>query len=237
MYHSITFGDKNTWDDWFLIPETRPVFAPPEAKTLYEEIPGADGSLDYSEALTGDIHYGNRTGSLNFIVDNYHRQWFELYSEISDYLHGQKLKAVLEDDLYYFYIGRFAVNEWRSESQNSKIVIDYTLEPYKLERTSSMEDWLWDPFNFESGIIREYKNLTVDKKLTFTIQGRRKTVIPIFTVKSSDGNGMKVTYNGKAYNLPDGTSRIVNIALKDGLSTLVFSGNGFVSIDYRGGRL
>ena len=28
MYHSITIGDKNTWDDWHLIPATRPLFHP-----------------------------------------------------------------------------------------------------------------------------------------------------------------------------------------------------------------
>lgn len=28
MYHSITIGDKNTWDDWKMIPVSRPVVAP-----------------------------------------------------------------------------------------------------------------------------------------------------------------------------------------------------------------
>ena len=32
MYHSITIGDKNTWDDWHMIPVTPPVIAPPVEK-------------------------------------------------------------------------------------------------------------------------------------------------------------------------------------------------------------
>ena len=34
MYHSITIGDKNTWDDWKIIPVSRPVVAPPVEKIL-----------------------------------------------------------------------------------------------------------------------------------------------------------------------------------------------------------
>ena len=46
MYHSITIGSKNTWDDWYLIPSSRPVVNPPKPKTKYIDIPGADGHLD-----------------------------------------------------------------------------------------------------------------------------------------------------------------------------------------------
>ena len=45
MYHSVTFGDKNTWDDWHLVSPTRPCFVPPEQKTTYLDIPGACGSM------------------------------------------------------------------------------------------------------------------------------------------------------------------------------------------------
>ena len=57
MYHSITIGDKNTWDDWHLIPTTRPLFAPPGVKKNIVSIPGGDGSLDLTEALTGRPTY------------------------------------------------------------------------------------------------------------------------------------------------------------------------------------
>ncbi len=43
MYHSITIGNKNTWDDWHLIPATRPLFNPPTVKTNMVNIPGGDG--------------------------------------------------------------------------------------------------------------------------------------------------------------------------------------------------
>ena len=76
MYHSITFGDKNTWDDWHLIPSSRPLFNPPTPKTKYQDIPGANGKLDLSEALTGYPVYDNRIGSFEFYVMNGYQEWY-----------------------------------------------------------------------------------------------------------------------------------------------------------------
>jgi hypothetical protein len=243
MYHSIIFGDKNTWADWYLIPSSRPVFNPPEPKTKFVDIPGADWHLDLSTSLTGDIAYSSRTGSIEFIVDNGYLSdynasaWHVLYSDILNYLHGKLMKTTLEDDPSFYYEGRFSVNEWKSEPHNSKIVIDYTISPYKYEAFSSLEDWEWDSFDFETGIVREYKDLRVDNKLEFVIVGRRMSVTPSFIVKSDDGKGLKVKFNGTTYDLPDGTSRVVNIKTVEGENTLTFIGNGTVSIDYRGGCL
>ena len=70
MYHSITIGGKNTWDDWRLVPASRPVFNPPAQKVKTLEIPGGDGVIDLSQSLTGYPVYQNRTGSIEFIVMN-----------------------------------------------------------------------------------------------------------------------------------------------------------------------
>lgn len=243
MYHSIIFGDKNTWADWYLIPSSRPVFNPPTPKTKYVDVPGADWHLDMSTSLTGDVVYEGRKGSFEFIVDNgtlskyNHETWFELYSNILEYLHGRVLRAKLEDDPGYYYEGRFSVNSWKSDRHNSKITIDYDVFPYKYEVTSSLEDWEWDDFSFESGIIREYRDLEVDGELDFIIHGRKMKVTPSFIVKSDNGEGLKVSFNGVTYDLPDGSSRVINIRMGEGTNSLRFTGNGMVSIDYRGGSL
>ena len=115
LYHSITFGDKNTWDDWRLVPASRPLFNPPAQKVKTLDIPGGDGVIDLSQALTGYPVYQNRTGSIEFIVMNDFKPWHMAYSDIMDYLHGQTMRAILEDDPEYFYEGRFTVNAWKSE--------------------------------------------------------------------------------------------------------------------------
>ena len=80
MYHSIKFKRTDsfyenerwydTWYDWNLIPVSRPVISPPECKTHYVDVPGSNGKLDLSTALTGYPLYENRTGSIEFIVMN-----------------------------------------------------------------------------------------------------------------------------------------------------------------------
>lgn len=134
MYHSITIGNKNTWDDWHLIPASRPLFNPPKVKTSMATIPCGDGMLDLTTTLSGRPTYNNRTGSWIFFVENGFKKWAVLYSEIMTYLHGQQHTAVLEDDPDYYYEGRFFVNEWKSEKDWSQIVINYNVKPLKKPR-------------------------------------------------------------------------------------------------------
>lgn len=234
MYHSITIGTKNTWDDWHLIPASRPLFNPPPVKTNYVEIPGGDGVLDLSAALTGRPTYNNRTGSWSFYVQNGFKDWTALYSEIMVYLHGKEMRAILEDDPAYYYEGRFSVNAWRSDPQNSMIVIDYNVGPYKKDVYGSGDDWLWDPFNFETGIIRYYKNLPVSGTLTVVVIGDVMEIIP--TIISSVA-GMEVTFGETTYTLARGSNTLTGIRLQEGENNLTFAGNGTVTIEVKGGRL
>lgn len=241
MYHSVTFGDKNTWDDWHLVPQSRPVLLPPDVKTNYVDIPGADGHLDLTEALTGEPLYKNRTGSISFYVMNGYQPWDELYSTIMNYLHGQKMRVYLEDDPGFYYEGRFSVNTWRSEKHNSEIVIDYDISPYKIDMYSSKDAWLWDPFNFRTGIIRDYSNVRIDGTNVITMYGSRKTIMPIFIVTlDNPNNPMVLAWSEKpnaTYPLVAGEYKLPDIKVKNTISTFTVTGQGILSIDYRGGSL
>lgn len=234
MYHSITIGDKNTWDDWHLIPATRPLFNPPTVKENMVNIPGGDGVLDLTASLAGRPTYNNRTGSWTFYVQNGFKDWSVLYSEIMVYLHGQTFKAILEDDSAYFYEGRFSVNQWKSDKDYSQIVINYNVGPYKKEINNTGSDWLWDPFNFETGIIRNYKNLSVVTSLTVVVEGDMMDSVPVIIASAS---GMQVTYEGKTYSLSKGANTIPQIVLHSGENTLIFAGQGTITIENTGGRL
>lgn len=191
MYHSITFGDKNTWDDWHLVPSSRPLFLPPVQKTTVIDIPGFDGVIDLSTSLTKYPIYSNRTGTLEFIVMNGYEDWATKYSEIMNYLHGRTVEAILEDDPGFCYKGRFEVDTWESKNDGtwSTIKIKYDLEPYKLRLQSTLEDWLWDPFNFETGLIQDttFKDIEINSEnewteFDFTGMVGRKPIVPIFEV-------------------------------------------------------
>lgn len=235
--NGVMFDNKHSYRDWGLFLKNRPVISPPTPKTVYIDVPGSDGSLDLTESLTGDVKYENRKIKLEFVVLEARNRWSNVYSEILDYIHGQQMRVILDEDPTYYYYGRLQVNEWASSKATSTITVEGLVEPYKNELFGSLDDWEWDPFNFETGIVRDYENLVVEGTLSFTIEGNRKPVVPSFIVNSSDGEGMTVNYNGQSYNLKDGTNRVVNIKVKNGTNVFLFTGNGTVSIDYRGGRL
>lgn len=237
MVYGVTFGDKHSFNDWKLLLNERPKISPPVPKTSYFDIPGGDGHLDFTESLTGEVKYESRDMEFTFVTLKVRKQWPDLYSEILDYLHGQKTKIILDENPDYYYIGRVSVNEWKSSEKYSTIVINAKVDPYKYELFGSLDDWEWDKFNFESGVIREYGDIRVDGSIDFAIRGTRKTVVPTFFVKSDDGTGMSVEFEGVTYDLSDGENRILYIIIKDGDNILSFTGNGTVSIDYRGGRL
>lgn len=160
--HSITFSPvgstdpaeaRNTWKNWFLIPSSRPDVSSPGIDAKYITVPGRHGAIDITEYLTGEPVLSNRTGSWEFLIDNDHKDWYELRHEILNYLHGKKMKCVLNDEDSTYYIGRFTVDPKSGES-NSTISITYNLEPYKYGK-----NWLWDPFNFETDFAPIEKSL------------------------------------------------------------------------------
>lgn len=212
MYHSVYFSYKsgasaidsrlksitrNSWTDFYMIPSTRPVINPPKVRTNYTELAGAFGQLDFTDVLTGYPLYNTRTGSLEFIVDNGHEEWYSIYSSIMSWVHGKKMYMVLEDEIDWHYTGRLSVNSWKSEQHNSKIQIDYELDPFKYYIYDTSMDWLWDQFNFETGVTYSdiFKEIEVDGELTIPLYGciGDKPSTPNFIVSDSN-QGLSIEY-------------------------------------------
>lgn len=244
-YHSIIIGDKNTWDDWHLVPTSRPSFSMPQVKSNFVDIPGGDGMLDLTAALTGRPTYSNRQGSFEFIVMNDYGYWTERYSDIANYLHGKVFKATLCDDPEYYYEGRFYLNEWKSDKNWSRIVIDYNVGPYKMSLLSAGDKWLWDPFDFENGRIESYRDIAVASNVsgdyTMIYPADIYETEPVFTcaVYNNLPFEMTVTLNGSnPYPLRLGTNVLENLSFINGSdNVIVFHGTGVVSIENTGGRL
>ncbi len=259
MIQSVTFGDKNTWDDWRILPTERPVFVPPTLKTLYLDIPGGNGALDMSESLTGYPVYNNRTGTFTFRVMNDYMPWQQRYEEILEYLHGQAMKAILFDNPSWFYQGRFSVDAWKAGNTWSEITIGYNVNPFKWSTTSSTEPWLWDPFNFETGMIwdQTFANITINStswviyNLTADFFGK-VPISPTFIISGAPATGMDVIFKNSYLGI-DNTSSPMN--LKNGTTfvpDIIFYGQTTpyelrlrgtntstvtISIDFRVGRL
>lgn len=229
--NSVTFGTKNSYKDFGLILTSKDIGLP-DPKTETVDIAGADGVIDLTEVLTDDIKYKQRKLQFTFTVMDSMHEWSAILSEISNYVHGKRLRILLDWDKNYYYEGRCKVNQFKTNKRLATIVIDAEVDPYKLEVNSSSTPWIWDTFSFIDGII--YLNtVNVSGSITVNLLNRRKIVSPTFTVTSA----MKVNFNGKIYDLPKGTTTVLGIRLQEGDNYVTFTGTGTVTIDYKGGSL
>lgn len=125
-----------------LISQERLIISPPPVQTKYVELPGKNGKLDMTEVLTGFPIYGNRTGTLNFIVDNTNpagntaydsKTWADRYEDVLSIIHGQQVEFTLDDDPNYIYKGRMSVDGWTRGTSWSQLSLSYDFEPYKYD--------------------------------------------------------------------------------------------------------
>lgn len=170
--HSILIGDfingkydrsgfLHTWEDLHLIPSTAPSINPPPIKIETVDIPGANGSIDITELLTGIPLYENRTGSIEFYIDSTNEEyaddgmyrWDYAYDKLLNALHGFRQKLILTDSRSSYYEGRVSVNSYKSDKLTGIITLDYDLDPFKRAMFTTTEPWLWDPFDFVKGVI------------------------------------------------------------------------------------
>lgn len=228
---NVLFDSISTYDDWKLMLESIHITFP-EPKLELVDIPGMNGKIDLTEA-NGPVCYKNRIVTLTFSLDTDYVEWHILSSQIARELHGKQKKCILPDDPNFYYFGRFQLETSKDNDVVTDITITGDVEPFKLERQSSLEPWLWDPFSFVNGVIRNYGNITINGTGSINIVGMDKPVVPIIIVDRD----MTVTFEGQIYELKTGTNIEYDIITDEGDNILTFTGNGEVSIDYRGGVL
>ena len=233
-YYGVTFNDTyHTWHDWglkmvsFHIPM-------PEPKEDRIDIPGGDGSLDFTES-GGRPMYNDRTGvELVFdLCDTSFETWYRKYSEFAKTIHGRKIKMVLDDEPEYYYMVRLNIDGNKIYPEIGEITMTGTAEPFKYDVTASNEDWLWDTFSFETGIIRELRDITITaENNTVTILGGGIDTAPVFIV--TENASLQLTHGGRTYWLKVGRNRFPAVRVGSEDVTLQFSGTGKLSIEYRG---
>lgn len=238
--HSVTFiltnGDRyNSWKDWFLIPTSAPVAAAPAERTSYVTVPGRSGSWDLSQSVAGRPTFDDREGSWEFYVDNGHFAWQTVYSTVMAALQGRRMKVILEDDPSYYYEGAVWVDKPSREKNFSKITLKYRLAPYKKELTSSMEDWAWDTFNFETDVVREYGSIAVSGSYTLDLRGTPEPLYPTITLLSGSLNLQVYRGQTEIYNAALATGASAPVLVELGLYRFIFTGTGTVRVAYRGG--
>ena len=215
MVNDVIFNnEKSAYDDWNIV-LTKAEIPLPTAKTSTVNIKGSDGVLDLSEVLTGDIVYNNRTIKLTFeMMDD--TDYYNLISEISNYLHGKRITVNLTNDEDYYYVGRASISNWECVKRKGKIVVTVDCDPYKY------------------AVVETMRTITVSGQTkTVTLPNSRKRVCPNLNVSGT----VVLIIDNVAYELSEGEQQLTNFKLVEGNNTIKITGNGTVVITYRQGAL
>lgn len=169
---------------------------PPEPKTYTVDIPGGNGVIDLTEALTGDVVYNNRHQEFEFALINV-ENFEKVKTDLSNFLHGKEFDYTMTMDPGYTYHGRFSVSSYSHSAYSSgllgNIKISIEANPYKVK---------------EHCIYR----LNATGGRLFRLESGRRPVHPILECKQP----CFITWNGTEYNIPAGTYRLNDVLFKDG---------------------
>ena len=215
MINDVIFNnEKSAHDEWNIV-LTKAEIPLPTAKTSTINIKGSDGVLDLSEVLTGDILYNNRTIKLTFeMMDD--TDYYNLISEMSNYLHGKRITINLTNDEDYYYVGRASISNWECVKRKGKIVVSVDCDPYKYAVTETM------------------RTITVSGQTkVVTLPNSRKRVCPNLNVTGT----VVLIIDNVGYKLSEGEQQLTNFKLVEGNNTIKITGNGTVVITYRQGAL
>lgn len=134
----VMFGDYHSYRDYGLWFRERPDIGDPEAKLNLVDIPGSDGSLDITEAVTGEVKYFDRTLTFRFAAKVDISEQQDIKKRLRNELHGKRMHIILDEDSDYYYDGRLSVSFENVMSWKMWVTITAVCDPYKysLEETS-----------------------------------------------------------------------------------------------------
>lgn len=173
---------------------------PPEPKTYTVDIPGGNGVIDLTEALTGDVAYKNRKQEFTFAVIDV-KNFEKVKTEVSNFLHGQAFDYTMTMDPGYIYHGRFSVDSYSHEAYANgllgqfKVTVD--TNPYKLKEHCA------------------YKLNATGGKL-YRLESGRRPVHPVLECSQP----CFVTFKGVETLIPAGTYRLNNIIFYNGINEI-----------------
>lgn len=210
----IRFGDYTTSvDGWTLCAWQ---LSAPVYRSERITVPGRDGDLDLSGALTdGDVCYNDRTLTATLELSEHTRMHREqIISEMTNKLDGRTVQIVLPDDPLHYLSGRCHVERLYNDWAHASVRISAVCAPWRYDCTE---------------IVR-YFTLSLAPQQVYLINNGRMRLAPTFTVDDVAG---VITDFYEFENIGPGVHRFPGIMLHPGANRFVFAGFGNLTVSYR----
>lgn len=228
----------DSFEDWGLAIENNNYIGTPVKETSYITVPGASIDIDLSEALTGTPVYKYRPISIMFGGKENPDDWDIVVSDIRNKVEGRICTLTFDNDPNFYWRGRVSIDGFDRVRTLGRFTLNVEhADPFKYDVFSSTDNWLWDPFDFENGIIRYIPEFEVDGTKEVVFPKSNKQSVPTFVV-SEITTTLSVVSNGTTHNLIVGDNRFPSIKVETETETTIsIVGKGTLSIQYRGGSL
>lgn len=213
MARGTTFGTLHSSADLHLIQQTVKI-GPAVPRTSYVQVPGADGSIDLTEAL-GAVNYDDRELAWTFALypgDD----WAERRRKVNNAINGIACHITPDEEAGWYYDGRVLVEEHATDKQLRTITVKAICRPWRYKLTPTTVA--------RSDLGTAYKQLSLPNE--------RRPVIPTITVEQAT----TLLWGGSTITLSAGTYRRADICLAAGANILkakVASGAGTISVEYQ----
>lgn len=209
MICGININGTDTLDAYGLMLCDDLTISEPEPRTAYVEIPGADGFLDLTEALTGGVNYGMREISFSlFAVHDIiagtrtpatEAHFSEIRRRMYLNFHGRKVRLWTPDDPDHYYLGRIRIGE-KSGYNTGMIGVTMEAQPWRYRN--------------------EVSTMTITGDGSVMIPNEHKPSTPTFTVATG---GARVGYL-RTYTLLAGENTFPELVFHEGNNGVSFSG-------------
>lgn len=187
---------------------------PPQPKTYFVQVDGADGELDLSE-WAGEVKYENRTVKATFTCFAERVNHTEVVDTFKSFILGRRLKITFSDEAEYYYDGRCTAIEVKTEKSISTLECEFVCKPYKTAHESTV-------------ITKE-----VTDSLEIVLKAKRKTVVPTITVDET----VTLKYGTLVYTIQAGTQQVPAIVVTDTPKILTVTGACNITLSWMEGVL
>lgn len=192
--------------------------SPAEYQENYVEVPGRNGALDLSTALTdGEPRYNSRTLEARLERSDGTRLEREAAIEtMINWLDGWKMDIRLPDDELHYITGRVHVAKEYNDPAHAAVIVTATVDPwrYNLNETA---------FHLTAA--------TSEKTALLTNQGRR-TVVPVLEITGASAQVM-LTFGTASWSLGAGTYQLPDLVVRQGGAEIKYKGSGELYFRYR----
>lgn len=241
---------KSAYDDFNLIIKHK-VINSPDPQLHKIEVVGRDGVIDLTDSIAGQVKFEERSIELSFRFLGKESERTAMVSEFLNFVYGKRISYNFNDDVSFVYIGRMTSCVPEVDGAIYDLETEIVVEPYKRTAESTAEEWLWDSFDFELGVINEFHEINVpaNEYVGVTMVGTSNDN-PIVTAIDANIQGwydiapevVEQTGIQPHFVVDAGNTRkIYSVVILTGEHWFTFKtvGNtdGAVTVDYRGGSL